>query len=356
MQETSSTKPPRTPWIERTVFLIVIAALGSWLAYTNLIGTPHTIVIDGKPSVTLETRPEARSVLEEVRSRQLGDRELESPAFAQRVSIRRASPGAAINVRQEAVSTLDQALVLKARGFAILVDDQVTIALGKEKEAAAALNLVKQRYAQRLKSLYSRPGFKEKVAIDARYLPVEKILAGPESAADYLTAVHEKPTYHTLKPGDRAVRLTAQYGISLDELKALNPGINMDRLVEGDRLMVRKPKQPITVVTKALVTKVTPVKAPAERGVPARTGKRQTWAVVTYENGREVSQDAIRVMTTWDKPAPRQSYSSSGRRSFTTKRAPSKSNTRKAAPEPSPKPTTSVQPAQSTQPAQPTTP
>ncbi len=303
MRKTDTEHSPRTPWLERGVFLLIISALGLWVAYTQLVGVPHTVLVDGKALATLDSRREASSVLDEVRDRQLDGKQIAASAFAQRVSLRKASGSAEIDSRGNAVSALDQALVLKAQGYAILVDDKAVIALAKEDDAFRALDLLKQKYAQRLKQLYSRPAFKEQVTIDRLYLPVESIMVDPEKAAEYLTVAHDKPVHHTIKPGDRAVRITAHYGISLDDLKSLNPRMDTDRLTEGDRLLVSRPKPPVTVITKALETKIAPVRTPAVRGIPAKTGKRQTWMVVTYENGRVVDQLATRVMTTWDKPA-----------------------------------------------------
>lgn len=318
--QNSSERPPRKPWLERGIFLLVILALGLWVAYDQLLGSPHTIVVDGEPVFTLESRQEAKSALAEVKSRQLGRKEIPSPTFAQEVSIRRAAGGAEIHTREAAVSGLDEKLVLKAQAYAIVVEEKPVTALAGEEDASRALDLLKRRYSERLKQLYSRPTFKERVAVDRHYLPVESIMATPEEAAEYLATVHEKPQYHTIERGDRAVRITKRYGISLQELTALNPGINIDRLTEGDRLLVRKPRPPVTVITKSLETKITPVKTPASPGMPAKTGKRQTWMVVTYENGHKVSEVATRVMTTWDKPAPaptktyRKSTSSSTRK------------------------------------------
>ena len=290
------------------MFLAAIALLGMWIAYDNLLSVPHTVYVDGKPVVTLESRQDAKSVLDEVKSRQLSGKVIASPSFAQKVALRRAAKDAQIDPREDAVSALDGILVLKAQAYAIVVDDEPTIALSSEDDANQALELLKQRYSSRLKNLYAKPTFRESVVVDRRYLPVDSIMASPEKAAEHLTIVREKPIYHTLEQGDRAVYITAQYGTSLDELKALNPQMDVNRLTEGDRLLVRRPKAPVTVVTKALVTEITPVKSPAGRRMSAKTGKRQTWAVVTYENGIEVRRDVPRVMTTWDKPATKARY------------------------------------------------
>ncbi len=314
MAEMDFQRPLRRPWLERGAFLGAIAVLGLWLAYDNLVSIPHTVFVDGKPIVTLESRQDAKSVLNEVTHRQLSGKVVASPAFTQRVALRRATKDAEIDTSDNAVSTLDAMLVLKAHAYAILVDDAVTIGLAKEPDANRALDLMKQRYSSRLKNLDTKPTFKENVLVQRRYLPVDAILADPEKAAEFMASVHEKPTYHTLKQGDRAVRLTAQYGISLDELKGLNPGVDVNRLTEGDRLLIRRPRSPVTVVTRALTTEITPVEAPAGRHMAAKTGKRQTWAVITYENGIEVRRDVTRVMTTWDKSAPKPAYSGKWRR------------------------------------------
>ena len=303
MQEQNVQRRERNRLLERSVFLFIIALLVGWAAYDHITNAPCSVVVDAKPVVTLESVRAARSVLDVTLARKLSGKTVTSPSFEQHVVLKRASRDAGVSLTQDAAAILDRILTLKAHAYAILVDGEPVAALQKRDEAQRALDLLLKKHSQNIRNLYAQPKFMEVVALDRRYLDVDRILATSEEAADYLSKPHGRPVYHTVEPGDRAYKLIARYRTSLAELERLNPALDIERLTVGDRLLVSMPKPPLTVVTKALVTTVTPIKSPPMRGIPSKIGRRQTWMVVTYENGIEARRDVTRVMTAWDKPS-----------------------------------------------------
>ena len=312
MQEQNVQRRERNRLLERSVFLFIIALLVGWAAYDHVISAPCSVVVDAKPVVTLESVRAARSVLDVTLARKLSGKTVTSPSFEQHVVLKRASRDAGVSLTQDAAAILDRILTLKAHAYAILVDGEPIAALQNRDEAQRALDLLLKKHSQNMRNLYAQPKFMEVVALDRRYLDVDRILATSEEAADHLSKPHGRPVYHTVEPGDRAYKLIARYRTSLAELERLNPALDIERLTVGDRLLVSMPKPPLTVVTKALVTTVTPIKSPPMRGIPSKIGRRQTWMVVTYENGIEARRDVTRVMTAWDKPSSKSRYQTQG--------------------------------------------
>lgn len=307
----------RRVWAERIVFLAVIIAIGIWAGLSRLTSAPYTIVVSGKPLVTVESRSAARKVLEAARSRNARHFPSGSVRFTETVAIRKAAREAEIADIPEAVRVVEQTVPIEVEAFAIVVNDEAVVAFRTEEDADETLRLLKRHYTRGTKSLYAQPTFKEEVYVQEQFVPAEKLCDSPSEGVRILTSVSEEPQVHLVERGDRAVHIARKYGVSIDELEKLNPGTDLNRLVEGDRLIIRKARLPITVISKALVTKVVTVTPPPDaRRYGTKSGKRQMRILVTYENGEQVSEEIISQVTTWDRPQPRSSRgvrSSSGR-------------------------------------------
>ena len=292
-------------WIERAIFLAIIAGFGIWMAVTRLSGAPRLILVDNRPIAAVESRAAAKSVLEHVRFGRAAGVPGKAIRFAQRVSVRRAGEDADLVDVPEAVRALEDAVTVEAELYAIVVDDKPLAALVDKEHAEEALRLTKKQYERRIRNLYSQSSFKEQVFISRRYVEIEKLCSSPDEATRVLTTITEKPTIHTVVAGDRAVHIAPRYGVSLADLKKLNPQADLDRLIEGDQLLIRRPRPPVTVISKALVTRAIDITPPPEarRYGYARTGKRQVRMVVTFENGEPVLEEIVSQVTTWDRPA-----------------------------------------------------
>lgn len=297
----SDKRAPRTAgriWTERALFAAIIAGLSLWIAIPLFFSGPCTISVDGTPVATVESRGSAKDVLKQARS---AGAEGLSTRLAERVALRNADRNAEIMAVPEAARTLEDAVTVEVEAFAIVADDTPVVALTTRADAQKTLDLLKEYYKQKIHS-YNEPSFKEQVFVSKDYINVEKLRLTPKEAVEYLTTASEEPEVHTIERGDRAIHLAEQYDLSLTDLENLNPQMNMEQLVEGEKLLIRRAKLPITVVCKALVNKTVTVEAPRGPGMYGRTGKRQIRAMVTYENGESMSEDIISQVTTWDKP------------------------------------------------------
>ena len=283
---------------------MAVAGVGVWITTSRLPGVPYTILVDGQPIVNVESRSAAKAVLSKVRLSRLDNLPNSSVRFSQNVALRRASKDATWTDVPEAVRALEKAVTVEAELFAITVNGKPVVALAGKDDAEEALRLVKRRYESKVKSLYEQSTFKEQVFIDKQYVELEKLRSSPEEAAEFLTSVAGKSTIHTMRLGDRAVKLAEQYGVSLSELKKLNPQLNLDKLVEGDQLLIRVAKPPVTVISKALIAKTITVNPPPEarRYARASIGKRRIRLLITYENGTPVNEEVLSQITTWERP------------------------------------------------------
>jgi LysM repeat protein len=289
-------------WIIPLVTGIVVGAIG-WFGILHLCKTPYTILVDGKPVATVESFAAAKTVLKEARTRRIGNKAPGEVRFAVQVSLKKAKRDVSIVDIPEAVRAVETAAPVEVEGYAIVVDDEPILALQSEKQAQESLRLLKDYYSSKLPEIHVKPSFKEQVYIEKRFVDPAKLCTSPGEALDLMISETTKPVYYTIKAGDRAVKIAAEYGISLNELKAINPKVDLNRLVEGDRLMVRKGRKPITVVHKARIVQTVTVTPPptAPYYLRNKTGKRTVTTIVTYENGEPVSQEIISQVTTWNR-------------------------------------------------------
>lgn len=304
----TTTRSAKRVWIERSIFGVAIIALGTWVMLMQSQKGPCTIMVEDKPVASVASFRAARNVLRTVRvegASGISDRNIR---FIQQVTLRRADANAALSDLPEATGALEKAASVEAEAYTVSVDGTPIVGLPDKKQAEDTLQLVKRNYEGKVQNRSGDTTFKENVVVEKRYVDSNKILSSPQDAARMLTEIHEQPTMHTVQPGDRAVHLARQYEISLADLKKLNPGVNMERLTEGDQLLVRRAKKPVTVVTKAVVTQTININPPAEMG--RYSGKRLVKMLMIYENGEPAGKEIISQITTWDRPKTSSGYSS----------------------------------------------
>lgn len=302
MREVASRSSLIRKWILPLALGMVIG-MGIRAGLARLSDTPYTILVDGKPVVSVESLAAAKTVLKKARFRNLGHGVNSEIRFALPVSIKKAKRGTALADIPEAVRQVQSAAPVEVEGNAIIVDDEPILALRSEKEAKESLRLVKDYYTSKLPKTSIKPTFKEQVYVEKRFVEPSRLCDSPAEALDLMTSETTKPVYYTIKSGDRAVKIAAEYNVSLAELKSFNPQQDLDRLVEGDRIMVKKGRKPITVVHKVRVVQVSTVTPPpgAARHLRNRIGKRTTTTLVTYENGEPVGEQIISQVTTWNR-------------------------------------------------------
>lgn len=293
----------RNYWIERGVFAAIIIAIAGWIAYTHLAGTPYTITVDGEPVVSVESRTAAKTVLNKARMRYAGDVPSSSVRFTRNVQLRPAADNADLSDVPEAVRALENTVAIEVEAYAVTVNDEPIVALASQDDAEETLTLVKRFHERKITKLYTQSSFRERVFVEKLYVGVDKLHSGPKEAIRVLTSISEEALLHTIQRGDRAVKLAPQYRVSFDQLKKLNPGKDLNQLVEGDQLVIKPAKLPVTVLSKAMLVKTVKVTPPQGSGRYGREGTRVMRVLVTYENGEPVNEEIVSQVTTWNEPA-----------------------------------------------------
>lgn len=285
---------------------MLIAGIGIWTATSRVSDAPYTILVDDKPIVSLESREAAKTVLRKARLQGASGVPAGSIRFAQRVTLRQAPKEVEIADVPEAVRALENAVTVEAELFTITASNTQVAAFTEKQDAEETLHLLKRHYDREIRNLYTETTFKERVSIEQRHVELDKLYSSPEEAVRGLTAIVQEPMIHTLQRGDRAVNLARQYGVSLSDLERLNPDVDLERIVEGDRLLIRRAKPPVTVISKALISKTVTIPRPPEarRQKNPKIGKRRIQLLVTYENGEPVGEKIISQVTTWESPKP----------------------------------------------------
>lgn len=282
--------------------LVAVLAIGIWAAFSHMPKGPQTIVIDGKPIVRLKSHADVKFVLHSLTTEAADGLPYR---FHQSVKLSSTPKDAQLSDIQDALDKVRENVNVEVQAFVIFVDNRPIAALESENDAQNSLGLVKRYYANKLR-LPVKSTFKESVNISKDYVDSKLFFRSPEDAVKTMTTPIVEPLMHTVQRGDRAEKLAAQYDISLEELKNLNPGVNLEQLTEGDQLLIKRPITGITVVSKGLVTRTKEITMQGEnRYSRTRTGKRTTQSVAVFENGEQVSEDIISQVTTWDRPQRR---------------------------------------------------
>ena len=149
-------------------------------------------------------------------------------------------------------------------------------------------------------------GFAENVEIVESTASPDNIISVDEAYNAITKEKDEKETY-TIQAGDCLYDIAIKYGMTVDQLLALNEGMTINSLIQpGDKIVITVPKPELSVITVSTETYEEAYDAPIEyiedsslyigqtavvsNGTP---GYRQVDAVVTYKDGVPVSSQII---------------------------------------------------------------
>jgi LysM repeat protein len=303
-------KPDQWLWVWRIVclgifFVSLILAFGS-----RLIGGEGMITVSGTRIATLASASAARGVVrdfEEGLRKQFGDR----VTFEGDIEVRKGKrPASEVVSEKEAADLLSKALHPRVELSVVYVDGERLFGLDSVGEAKAALRLYAERFTKGAK-LTAPPKFKESAEIKTEKCPPELRVESAKAAADLLAkgTSEAQAVYHVVKSGQTASKIAHLHALTLGQLKALNPGVNLDRLHIGDKLVVKKgaKKGRLTVVTTSRETLTVPMDFPVQVvksnelylgktliKQPGVFGTKRVEAFVTYHNGERASRAEVR--------------------------------------------------------------
>ncbi len=135
----------------------------------------------------------------------------------------------------------------------------------------------------------------------------EEDVTSLEDAFAAITKSEEEKKYHVVAAGDSLYGICNQYGLTIDQLLALNEGMTISSTIhKGDKIVVLVPKKELNVLNAEVVTYEESYNLPTiyrdnntmYKGVyntvsAGKTGYREVKAIVTYKDGIEISREII---------------------------------------------------------------
>ncbi|MDH4179496.1 MAG: LysM peptidoglycan-binding domain-containing protein, partial [Armatimonadota bacterium] len=181
----------------------------------------------------------------------------------------------------DAMDALRSRLRVVVPAAALLANEELVIALPNQGQAVRTLSL--------LLTEMSPPGpnvtvfFKEKVRVEVRDVPPDRLVGSPEEAVSRVVAEASPRTEHEVERGESAWKIARDYNVTLQRLGHANPELDLEALRAGAKLKIPGRLPPITVVARKEIEE--------EIGEGARRRTRKVR--ITYENGMEVKRQVI---------------------------------------------------------------
>lgn len=188
------------------------------------------------------------------------------PSFAQQVVVRRvrrvvplpSEPAGPPDLPvARAVAALEKHLTVCVRAVALQdVEKQRTlVVLPSESMVDEAKNARLANVGQAVKAdlkapdnyILQEPKFLQQVATVPVDWPIAQVLT-VQQAVEKLTS-GEAPAMHLVQAGEKVASIAAKYKAKVSDLRAWNPGRDLSSLQAGQRLVVRRPEPPLTVLT-----------------------------------------------------------------------------------------------------------
>ena len=195
---------------------------------------------------------------------------------------------------------LNETVISRVRGAQILVDGKAVLDLRSREDAEKLLSVLKAQYEAGGSS-----SFVENVEIAETM--VEKIsVMSVETALDAVKGGAHKIALYEIKNGDTLWDIASDSGLQVDEIIALNPGMNPDRLQLGDSINLSKSNPLISVKTVTEKTATEIVSPPVEEKKDSslyvgekkilangKSGKREVTYEVISINGMESDRQVL---------------------------------------------------------------
>ncbi len=207
---------------------------------------------------------------------------------------------------------ISEAVTSRVKGTGVVVDGKTLLVMSSRKEA--------QQLLDELKAPYATPDGLTRFAEDIRLVDtlVEKSsIVGLDRALEMVKNGVQKKAGYRIKEGDTLWDIAASLGLSIDNLMALNPGLNPQRLRPGEMISLSRTEYLINVETVLTRVSTEVIEIPVEerkdpslylgeRRVLAqgKTGKKEVTYQVTLRNGAEVDRKEIGEVVL-DKPEPK---------------------------------------------------
>lgn len=285
-------------------FLAVSAALGLALTITTLYSSSYVLTVDGEQIGIVSDQSVVEDAIAQVErqgSRMLGyDYQVDDRMDEQFALTLKSDLSSQQDIENYFYHQLD-AVSAELRKYQVVVDGIPAGAVEDKNELDQLLRDYKKQYSN--KDTVSEE-FVEQVRIENVY--TDENLKTIDELRQSLLSNKSGSTTYTVKGGDTFNGIAYANDMSVSDLKALNPNVNINRLMIGDVLTVKKLIPLLSVATVDDVTYTEPIPCPVEtvddpnlykgsskivtNGVP---GETQIHAKISYLNGHETEREIL---------------------------------------------------------------
>lgn len=292
------------------IALIVLTSLG-WWGIGSFGARPYAILADGKPIVNVATEKEANSVLDQVR-KSIPNIKPSDVDFTQDVEIGRGDRHGEVLSVADAAKAVKGNVSIRLKKTAIVVSGVPVVAVDSKEVAQEVLDTAKQKFGTLAKNLMEEPAFKEECDVQVRDVDPEIYQSTVEGALDMLlsgSGGSGSGTY-VVASGDVAGSIASRLHMTMEQLRQLNSGRNLDKLQIGDHLKVAqssgKARPHITVVVRDKssrreaipyntenVSSMQMFEGKQSELSPGRNGLRDVVVAETYENGVKTGSEVV---------------------------------------------------------------
>ena len=289
-------------------FLVISAALGVALTLTTLYSASCEVLVNGQYIGVVANESVVTSAIAQVErqgTRMLGQEfRVEDDVDYNFALTLKSDLDDQKTIENYFYERLDE-VSAELRNYQVTVDG---VAVGSMKDRAQLDGLLEELRNQYVNENTVSAQFVEDVRIENVYN--DDTLMTLEDMRLKLTANKTGETTYTVRQGDTFNGIAYANDMSVSDLKALNPGININRLMIGDVLNVKKVIPLLSVTTVEDVTYSEAIACPVEtvedssiyKGsskikVQGVEGESKVHAMVTYTNGYEDSREILSTET-----------------------------------------------------------
>lgn len=296
-------------WLERWCILAAFAALGLATWWLTRPRYAWVILVDGKPVAAVASREQANEVLDSLK-RQAAGPLARAAHFREKVTLERVSAAdQPVLSRWRAQELVGKRVQVGIPAYQLSVNDKPVLSLRSLAEVRRALEkVVKHQVPSGWRPL-GTPRIVERLTVEEAWLAPEQArrqLVSVSRAAERLLSPAVPAREYVVKKGDVAARLARRHGITLADLQSANPGMDLNRLREGDRLVIAGSRPLVSVTVQAQTDTTAPVNfwtetvrsasvPPGQRRViqRGRPGQQRVRVAATFVNGREISRRTL---------------------------------------------------------------
>lgn len=211
-----------------------------------------------------------------------------------------------IDSKDDVLNSITYMRSLKAKGYAIMVDDKQEAVLQSREAAQSILDDFKNRFSQAREGVeYESIAFAENVRVAEIDTELGE-LENPDEVMTYLLTGAVEKKVHVVQKGQTFNAIAESYGLTPAELQSSNPGVDPGRLKIQQQLVLTQDAPVLTIQTKEISTYTAEIpfettyentanKYKGEKSVKQKgqNGQREVVAEIVRNNGVEVSRTEL---------------------------------------------------------------